>query len=402
LIYKHTLMLNMMIRNPFASLLVFLLVTSCPVYAQVPVAEWKQATTYAKGDPVTHSSVSYEAVKSTTGVTPGTDTAHWITLDAAAQNKESPGSPPDGTPDASEVGDLDDPGSPSGSTSDVKIVRVNVRGFIGTGDNMRIMGFKLSGSTSVLMRGVGPALGDYNLTGLISDPTMQLWKYDNPDDIYQGSTQDTNGANDNYTTNSNASAIVSAGAAIFPVTTLRSTEAASLVTLSSGFYTSWVWDKNNATGVGWAGVDMTDTSAAASFTHVSARGVVKPGDGAMFGGFEIVGTAGKTRKIFIRGRGTSLSNWKVTGTMSDPFIRLFKYTNAARTESAKVAENDNYTTSSSSSLIATYATTLMGHALSSNEPAILIDLEPGYYTLILEPSDGSSGIGWIGVDDVTP
>ncbi|MFP6854210.1 MAG: hypothetical protein VB980_00395, partial [Opitutales bacterium] len=86
----------MTIRSPIAYLLVFLLVTSCPVYAQVPVSEWNQATTYAKGDPVTFSSVSYEAVKSTTGVTPGTDTTHWITLDAAAQAKESPGSPPDG------------------------------------------------------------------------------------------------------------------------------------------------------------------------------------------------------------------------------------------------------------------------------------------------------------------
>ncbi len=369
------------------------------LYGAIP-SDWSASSTYSKGDLVIHSGTTYQAQQSVSaGVTPGTNTAFWKSLDDLSGSQVDPGSPPTSNPDASEVSSLSDPGTPS--SSDVKIVRVNVRGYIGTGDDMRILGFKLSGSADILLRGVGPALGDYGLTGLISDPTMKLYKYDNADDITQGSTENTDAANDDYTSNANASDIVSTGSSITPVTTLRSVEAASLVALTSGFYTSWIWDKNNATGVGWAGVDMKDTSASASFTHVSARGVVKPGDGAMFGGFEITGTAGNTRKIFIRGRGVSLSNWGVSGTMTDPFIRLYKYTDQAKTQSSLVTENDNYTSSSSSSSIASYATSLMGASLDSKDPGMLLDLEPGYYTVILESNDGSTGNGWIGIDDVS-
>ena len=179
---------------------------------------------------------------------------------------------------------------------------------------------------------------------------------------------------------------MSSNAATFPAISLRSTEAASLPTLSSGYYTVWVWDKNNASGLGYAAVDITDTSSAASFTHISCRGVVKPGDGAMFGGFEITGTAGNTRKIFLRGRGASLSNWGVSGAMTDPFLRLYKFTDNAKTQSTLVAENDNYTSSSSSTEMANYATSLLGASLDSKDPGILVDLEPGSYTVVLELS----------------
>ena len=369
------------------------------LYGAIP-SDWSSSSTYSNGDLVIHNGVTYQAQQSVSvGVTPGTNTAFWKSLDDLSGSQVDPGTPPTSNPDSSEVSSLSDPGTPS--SSDVKIVNVSVRGHIGTGDDMRIMAFKLSGSTSVLMRGVGPALADFGLSGLISDPSMRLWKYDNPDDITAGATEDTSSANDDYASNANSSNIVSSNAATFPAITLRSTEPASLPTLSSGYYTVWVWDKNNASGLGYAAVDITDTSSAASFTHISCRGVVKPGDGAMFGGFEITGTAGNTRKIFLRGRGASLSNWGVSGAMTDPFLRLYKFTDNAKTQSTLVAENDNYTSSSSSTEMANYATSLLGASLDSKDPGILVDLEPGSYTVVLESVDGSTGNAWFGLDDVS-
>lgn len=388
----------MRLFRPLLAFVTWLTFAFC-LYGAIP-GDWSSASTYSTGDLVIHSGITYQAQQSVSaGVTPGTDTAFWKSLDVLSGSQTDPGSPPSENPDSSEVGNLEDPGTPS--SSDVKIVNVSVRGHIGTGDDMRIMAFRLSGSTSVLMRGVGPGLADFGLSGLISNPTMRLYQFNDADDITQGSTEDTDSANDDYTSNANASTIVSANAATFPAITLRSAEAASLPTLSSGYYTVWVWDKNNATGLGYAAIDMTDTSASASFTHVSCRGVVKPGDGAMFGGFEITGTAGNTRKIFLRGRGASLSTWNVSGTMTDPFLRLYKFTDEAKTQSELVTENDNYATSSSSTEIAAYATSLLGAPLDSKDPGILVDLEPGSYTVILESVDNSTGNGWIGIDDVS-
>ena len=43
----------------------------------------------------------------------------------------------------------------------------------------------------------------------------------------------------------------------------------------------------------------------------------------------------------------------------------------------------------------------MGASLDAKDPGMLLDLEPGYYTVILESNDGSTGNGWIGIDDVS-
>ena len=122
------------------------------LHGDIP-SDWSSSSTYSTGDLVIHSGTTYQAQQSVSaGVTPGTNTAFWKSLDDLSGSQVDPGTPPNSNPDSSEVSSLSDPGTPS--SSDVKIVNVSVRGHIGTGDDMRIMAFKLSGSTSVLMRGV--------------------------------------------------------------------------------------------------------------------------------------------------------------------------------------------------------------------------------------------------------
>jgi len=389
---------------------VFLYLTTL-VSAQGP-ATWSQSTAYTHPALVINGTTTYLSLQNVPANTEITNTTYWSTLDDLVPAETPSGSESLTTPDASEVSNLAVPdinsstgNSLSGYSGTPIIARLNVRGHIGTGDDERFMAFKLTGSADVMVRAVGDALSAYSLTNLLVDPEMRLYKYNDANDLSAGSTEQTAGSNDNYTTHAQSSTIVSEAATIFPAITLQSSEAASLTTLSSGYYSNQVFDKSysasNGSRIGWVGVDMTSNDGSATFTSVATRGIVKPGDGAMFAGFEIIGDSSQTRKIFVRGRGASLADFGVSNVMSDAQLQLFRYTNAEKTESELIQLNDNYTSQSNASEIAAKAKELLNVDLQATDPGMILDLAPGYYTIQFESADGATGNGWIGIDDIT-
>ena len=306
-----------------------------------------------------------------------------------------------GTPTEDNGDTIDD--NSSSNSNPARLIGVNVRGTIGTGDDKRIMGFRLNGSADVLLRGVGPALADYGLDAstLLPDPQLTLFKYINESDPSQGSETVTSGDNDNYTSNSNAASINNVRASLSLVIAANPLQAMSMPNLSAGFYTSQVEDVSARTGIGWAGVDLADpNSTSSSFLHVSARGIVQTTE-YMFGGFEIKGEG--TRKLFLRGRGPSLSEFGVPGVMPDPILKLFKYDNEPGGTSTQIGENDDYGSDANSSSIQSFSTSLYGWpSLNSKDPGLVLELGEGYYTLqLISNSPDNDGVGWIGVDDVT-
>ena len=383
------------------SLFLFL---SSIVSAQAP-ATWSQSSTYSQGDLVINGTTTYQASQDVPANTEITNTSYWSTLDSQVPTETPSGADSLTTPDASEVENLTVP--ESNSSQNAKIVSVNVRGTIGAGNDKRIMGFRVNGSASVLLRGVGPTLSDYGLpsTSLLPDPMITLYRYIDGDPS-KGSERVTSGDNDNHTSNSNSSSIDSVRTSLNPVIATSSVQAISMPTLDAGFYTSQVEDVNGQTGIGWAGVDLSDPDGTSSaFLHVSARGLVQTTE-FMFGGFQITGTG--TRKVFIRGRGPSLAEVGVTGTMPDPKIKVFKYDTDPGGTSTEIADNDDYITQESDktadvSSIQSYSTSLYGWpAINDKGAALLMDLGPGYYTVqLISESSSNDGVGWIGIDDVT-
>ena len=135
------------------------------------------------------------------------------------------------------------------------------------------MGFRVNGSASVLLRGVGPTLADYGLpsTSLLPDPMITLYRYIDGDPS-KGSERVSSGDNDNHTSNSNSSSIDSVRTSLNPVIATSSVQAISMPTLDAGFYTSQVEDVNGQTGIGWAGVDhQTLDGTSSAFLHVSVK-----------------------------------------------------------------------------------------------------------------------------------
>ena len=70
-----------------------------------------------------------------------------------------------------EAYDLDQP-------ADSKLANISTRGFIDTGDNVMIGGFIIGpeglGDASVLVRAIGPSLGNFGVANALQDPTLEL------------------------------------------------------------------------------------------------------------------------------------------------------------------------------------------------------------------------------------
>jgi hypothetical protein len=117
-----------------------------------------------------------------------------------------------------------------------ELTNVSTRGFVGTGDNVLIGGFIASGSTQVVVRGLGPTLAQpqFGVSGALADPVVTL--VDGNGNVVQ--------TNDNWK-NTQAAAIQATGKA--PPNDL---EAAILAPVAAGNYTAILSGNNGGTGIG--------------------------------------------------------------------------------------------------------------------------------------------------------
>jgi hypothetical protein len=128
----------------------------------------------------------------------------------------------------------------SSDAAGAKLVNASTRAFVGTGEQVLIPGFVISGSGSVrlLVRAVGPALAGFGVAGTLADPQLTL---------YRGNTAVA--ANDNWSSAVNAADIASAATQVgaFALTS-ASRDAAVLTSLEAGSYTAVVSGVGGATG----------------------------------------------------------------------------------------------------------------------------------------------------------
>lgn len=124
-----------------------------------------------------------------------------------------------------------------------KLANISSRGFVDTGDNVMIGGFIIggntTGTTSVVVRAIGPSLTNFGISGALPDPILEL--------------HDSNGtlliSNNNWKIRSDGSSQQAKMAA----TTLQpksDLESAIFSILIPGSYTAIVRGADNATGIG--------------------------------------------------------------------------------------------------------------------------------------------------------
>jgi hypothetical protein len=237
-----------------------------------------------------------------------------------------------------------------------------------TGNDVAIAGFIVSGTAAktVVVRGRGPSLGAAGMPNSLADPVLQL---------VRASDQALIGTNDNWQTDPRAAQLQASG-----YSPTYAAEAALLVTLAPGAYTAIVSGAAGGIGAALAEVFELDHPEA-PLLGISTRGQVLTGNEVMIAGLIIVGDS--PQSVVVRARGPSLAAGGITNALENPTLTL------VRTSDARVmATNDNWQTAQNAGNLVTsgFAPT------DAKEAAVLVTLEPGAYTAVVEGVGGSSGV----------
>ncbi|MCF3649808.1 hypothetical protein [Synoicihabitans lomoniglobus] len=296
---------------------------------------------------------------------------------AADPGNEEPGEDPDddGSDDSGnhgENGDNNDGGAnPGGSLSNL-----SVRSTAGSGDATMVVGFAIGGGTkSVLVRGIGPTLTNFNIPTAITDARLRLFATGTSDAI----ATNTNWSGDTAV----AAAASTAGAFALDASSL---DAAFLREMSPGAYSVHIESGDGSPGIALAELYDASVGGTGHLTNVSARSTVGTGNDLLILGFVVAGDAPVT--VLIRGIGPTLTDFNISGALADPELKLF-----ADGSTAPVATNDNW--SGEATLAATF-NTVGAFALSSDvsaDAAMVVTLQPGVYTAQLSGVSDTTGIG---------
>jgi hypothetical protein len=125
---------------------------------------------------------------------------------------------------------------------------------------------------------------------------------------------------------------------------------------------------------------------AAHAQNISTRLDVKTGAQVGIGGFIVTGTS--PTKVLVRGLGPSLTGSGVQGVLEDPVLELHE-------EDGTTLTNDNWRDTQESEIEAAELA-----PTNDAESALVADLAPGAYTVILDGKNGGSGIGLVEAFDL--
>jgi outer membrane protein assembly factor BamB len=262
-----------------------------------------------------------------------------------------------------------------------RLINLSVRTFSGVNENTLIVGFVVggSGARSLLLRGVGPTLSSFGVSGVLGNPQLTA---------FTGST--VMAVNDDWGTAANAGSVASTassvGAFALPSGSL---DAALLTNFSAGGYTVQVAGVNAGTGVALMEAYDAGGAGGARLVNVSARSAVSAGSGVLIAGFVV--NAG-SRAVLIRGIGPALTGFGVAGALTNPQLKIFQ-------GSRLVAENNDWSIASNAASIAGASQRVGAFALSagSQDAAILVTLPPNAYTAQVSGVGAATGVALIEV-----
>ncbi|HEY8669195.1 MAG TPA: choice-of-anchor Q domain-containing protein, partial [Terriglobales bacterium] len=248
-------------------------------------------------------------------------------------------------------------------------LNISTRARILTGENVLDGGFIVTGTDPkmVLIRGIGPSLGNLHVTGFLMDPVLEL--------------HDASGvlaSNDNWR-DSQEAAIEATG---IPPT--DDAESAIVSTLSPGEYTAILQGKAGGEGIGLIEIYDLDPAANSTLGNISSRGFVDTGDNVMIGGFILGAGEAIEATALIRAIGPSLASSGVMNLLLDPELELHDENGDL------VASDDNWKDMQQAEIEAT------GLAPTDDrEAAILSSLATGAYTAIVRGADETTGVGLV-------
>jgi hypothetical protein len=265
--------------------------------------------------------------------------------------------------------------------TDKRLYNIATRARVGTGANVLIAGFVVIGPDpkEILVRGIGPSLVENDIDDPLLKPRLEIYN----------SASELIYSNEGWAENEDPDAIIAASQLVGAGgRNLHDDDTALLVELEQGLYTAIVRGQDNSTGV--ALVEAFEIEE--NFTrmiNLSSRALVGTGADVVIPGFVVQGDL--PSRVLIRAVGPSLENQGVAGFLANPQITVYDIAGTP------IESNDGWLNLWDPSQI-TEASQLVG-AFPLNEDsedaAIIMDLEPGLYTVIASGENGTTGVALV-------
>jgi hypothetical protein len=254
---------------------------------------------------------------------------------------------------------------PSATAGPTLLANISTRLRVGTGNNVLIGGFIVTGTTSetILVRAIGPSLP---VSGRLANPFLEL----------HDSTGATLESNDDWGLSPNRQAIMDS--TIPPTDPL---ESALVRTVAPGAYTAIVRGVNDGLGVALVEIYDLAHSSTSRLANISTRGQVLTGDNVMIGGIILLGST--SQRVLVRAIGPSLG---VPGSLANPTLEL------RDANGALLAGNDNWRSTQEADIIATTIP-----PPNDLESAIVTTLAPASYTAIVRGVNNGTGVALVEV-----
>lgn len=260
-----------------------------------------------------------------------------------------------------------------------RLINLSVRAPAGSGAQTLIVGFVVEGTKSLLLRGIGPTLADYGVSGVLADPQLALYSSSGvqlqKDDDWNGDA-------------TLAATFASVGAFALRTT---SRDAALVRTVTSDAFTAQITSATGGSGAALAEIYDTDPTTGGRLTNISARAQVSADADPLIAGFVISGNVPK--QVLIRAIGPGLAAHGVDDFLPDPQLELYR-------DGTRILSNDNW---GGSAALAAVFSRVGAFSLSdpgSKDAVIVTTLAPGAYTAQVKAATGTAGVALVEVYDV--
>jgi predicted outer membrane repeat protein len=268
--------------------------------------------------------------------------------------------------------------TPTPTVTPPSLGNISTRLRVETRNNVLIGGFIISGNTSkdIVLRGIGPSLGQFGLSPILTDPILEL----------RGAGGTLIFQNDDWQENSQQAAQLSA----LGLAPQNQKESGIVATLAPAAYTAILAGKNGDSGIGAVEIYDTNHGNGSQLANISTRGLVQTGDNVMIGGFILGGGSG-SNQIVVRGIGPSLSQFGLSPVLTDPTLEL------RNADGVLLISNNDWQDDSAS------AAQLISRNLAPQNPkesGSFSILPPGGFTAILGGVNGGTGIGLVEIYNV--
>jgi hypothetical protein len=269
-----------------------------------------------------------------------------------------------------------------------RLVNISTRAQVGTGSNILIPGFVISGTgtETLLIRADGPALAAYGVNGVLAQPTLTVTN--------QAGT--VLASNTGWGTNTNPSEIAAVAAQVgaFPLPQ-GSADCSVLVNLPAGAYTVQVAGVGNTTGVALAEIYEVSSSGT-RLINISTRGEDGTGANLIIPGFVVRGSG--PEELLVRADGPSLTPFGVSGVLANPSLTVTNQSGAV------IASNTGWETSTvptPAGLSSVFAQVgAFAFPSGSTDSAAEISLTAGAYTFQVSGVGNTTGVALAEVYEV--